>query len=1030
MIKFVFDIQRFNTYTVSGSNTFLKGTSGNDTFSNTSYSYDYVTISGGAGNDSVYNSYGYNFSISGGTGKDTITNGGRASTATGGAGNDYISNSGWYAVANGGAGNDIIENSGDYVTINGGDGNDKISITTSYAYSNVISGGKGNDTIFGTNRTSYGYNYRYANGDGYDKIYNFGSDDTITFTSGRYTKSTIGSDIVFYSYENTTSKSPNGAITLVGAAGKDIAIEGFRKNETVKKGTITNRISFSTVQGTDGKDIVNNSGSNVLVLTNGGNDSVYNSGYHVTIGTGAGDDTINNYYVNYISMSGGEGNDYISNTSAWYSTVEAGNGDDTIVVPVKAWQDIIDGGAGNDKISLGSYSGTYNGANTVTGGAGNDTIYGDSNATVGNVYVYNSDGGYDHIYDYNSIDMLKLGEGLSNYSTTSSGSNVIVSVNGGSITLHNAANKTVNIFAYTNNTVSSSTVNGSSRKDIITNTGYSSKIFGYAENDSIYNSGSRTTIDAGAGNDTITNDYSSYVSINGGAGNDSIESAGSYATVNGGAGNDRISLTSAYSSDNVVIGGKGNDTIFNPDRTYASTYSRNYRYANGDGYDVIYNVISADTITFTSGYYTKKTSGSDVILYSYSSATSSAANGKITLMGAADKTFTIKGKKKPKVVEEDGVIVNGRKVTLTENYEKESFSFTGKFESATTLDASAAMLALNITGNKFANSIIGSTQNDTISGDKGNDILNGAAGDDTIIGGVDSDTLSGGEGADVFVYNAGDGNDKITDYTSEDRISIKGDTVSDINYSGNDVVFTLEKYNNNITIVGGANKIITYVINDSGNNDTENTYMADVSKYVDFTNQGASVNLKATYPTSSFSPSNYTKYQTTLVTINSSAVQHDMAISGTDNKNYIIGGTQDDTIDGGKGADTIKGGDGNDKIYGGKGNDELHGGVGNDTLWGGEDNDQLYGDEGEDIFYYNIGDGNDTIFNYESGIDKIILGSGTVENVAFNKNGNVIFQVSNGDATSGQIIVNDAVSISVEIIDPKGKVLKYYNPSS
>lgn len=71
--------------------------------------------------------------------------------------------------------------------------------------------------------------------------------------------------------------------------------------------------------------------------------------------------------------------------------------------------------------------------------------------------------------------------------------------------------------------------------------------------------------------------------------------------------------------------------------------------------------------------------------------------------------------------------------------------------------------------------IDGGAGNDTISGDGGNDTLMGGAdndsidggtGNDTIDGGTGNDTVAGGDGNDVFVYDAGDGDDVITDFNT------------------------------------------------------------------------------------------------------------------------------------------------------------------------------------------------------------------------------------------------------------------------
>jgi serralysin len=58
----------------------------------------------------------------------------------------------------------------------------------------------------------------------------------------------------------------------------------------------------------------------------------------------------------------------------------------------------------------------------------------------------------------------------------------------------------------------------------------------------------------------------------------------------------------------------------------------------------------------------------------------------------------------------------------------------------------------------------GGNDNDTLIGGAGNDKLSGGNGIDTLTGGVGNDTLSGGNARDHFVFNFGDGQDRITDF--------------------------------------------------------------------------------------------------------------------------------------------------------------------------------------------------------------------------------------------------------------------------
>lgn len=92
-------------------------------------------------------------------------------------------------------------------------------------------------------------------------------------------------------------------------------------------------------------------------------------------------------------------------------------------------------------------------------------------------------------------------------------------------------------------------------------------------------------------------------------------------------------------------------------------------------------------------------------------------------------------------------------------------------------------------------------------------------------------------------------------------------------------------------------------------------------------------------------------------------------------RNFISGGTLDDTIVGGGHNDALSGGDGNDRIGGGAGHDIITGGRGADKLLGGDGNDIISGATGEaDVI---DGGAGDDLIHGGIGNLKILGGSGT-----------------------------------------------------
>ncbi len=84
-------------------------------------------------------------------------------------------------------------------------------------------------------------------------------------------------------------------------------------------------------------------------------------------------------------------------------------------------------------------------------------------------------------------------------------------------------------------------------------------------------------------------------------------------------------------------------------------------------------------------------------------------------------------------------------------------------------------------------------------------------------------------------------------------------------------------------------------------------------------------------------------------------------------------------LSGGSGADMLSGDDGDDRIEGGDGNDTLQGNDDDDILIGGPGNDVLQGGSETDTFVYNLGDGDDILWDssFDSSPDEtLILGAG------------------------------------------------------
>jgi 2',3'-cyclic-nucleotide 2'-phosphodiesterase (5'-nucleotidase family) len=115
-----------------------------------------------------------------------------------------------------------------------------------------------------------------------------------------------------------------------------------------------------------------------------------------------------------------------------------------------------------------------------------------------------------------------------------------------------------------------------------------------------------------------------------------------------------------------------------------------------------------------------------------------------------------------------------------------------------------------------------------------------------------------------------------------------------------------------------------------------------------------------------------------------------------------VGGN--DTLTGGAGDDRMGGKAGNDELYGEDGNDALWGDDGDDLLRGGSGNDILVGDDfsggnGADTFVLAVGEGTDTIVDFEVGVDLIQLENGiTFEDLTLTASGSSVGIVVDDEA--------------------------------
>ena len=931
---------------------------------------------GSAANDNLFGTEG-NDLMNGLAGNDIIKAAEGDDTALGGSGNDYIYGEDGDDVLDGEEGNDYLF---------GGNGND------------TLKGGAGDDVLSGGNGADI---YLFEKGFGNDSIDNTQDDtapnaDIIKFGEGILPENAIlqrqGFDLIIsVSYEDGTTDSVR-------------VFSYFDKQGT--SSTTVSAIQFADGTSWDYEYVLDH--WNSLPDINGG-----------------------------VTLEGNNDDNRIDGTAA--NDILGGNGGD----------DTIYGNAGNDFI----YGGTGN--DRLEGGAGNDT------------YLWHLGDGLDTIYDNANQDTIQFGEGIVwDYLTfRNSGNDLIILVHeqeDQGIIIQNFFSgqdyKIEKINFFDGSSVNLSEI-GLTLKQL--KTGESIK--GTEFDDIIYANGGNDTVNAGIGDDTIYGEagFDTLYGENGndvligGTGNDRLEgglgddtyiyNVGDgldtiYDDNRGNTDNDTIKFGEGISFSDITFSRKDNNlimTLFNDitqrviiQNFFSSSYYQveKLEFADGTtvplterGFEFIQND-GADNVSGTNYDDTIYGKGGNDTIYGYSgNDTLIGGKGNDRLEGSyGDDTYiwnlgdgfdtiydynggntdndTIKFGEGISLedlsFERDGnsliIYVNNDRtqgIKIQDYYSSTSYYKVEKLEFAdgsavdtstiaVTIDRSDALAAQNITGTDNNDTLTGGNFDDTIEGNYGDDIIDGGAGNDTLRGNSGNDTLIGGKGNDrlegsygddTYIWNLGDGFDTIYDYNG-------GNTDNDTIKFGEGISFE------DLSFERDGNSLIIYVNNDKTQGIKIKDYYSSYSQVEKL----------------EFADESVVETSTIAVTTDRSDALAAQDITGTDNN---------DTLTGGNFGDTLTGNDGNDVIDGGAGNDTLKGNSGNDTLIGGKGNDRLEGSYGDDTYIWNLGDGFDTIYDYNGGNtdnDTIKFGEGiSFEDLSFERDGNSLIIYVNNDKTQG-----------------------------
>ena len=658
------------------------------------------------------------------------------------------------------------------VQVQGGDGDDTVTMDDSATADLVVFGGAGNDRVNGHKCASFltgdaGNDVLYG-GDNADLINGQGGDDEIHLglgddydPFGRYQGATggAGTDTLSYAERNGAGEFVNidmsDTIKTMGTTGGPCKVgrggPGF--------------VEFDTVNVTPNEQFE-------VVIGSSGDDCIHGTRWAQVLRGGPGQDQI----------SGGQGIDSVDYSDK-PSAVTVSIGDDPISLP------------GNDGVGSGAVGDTegdnvYSDVESVIGSPGNDTLIGQdrTEAAYDNLGGYNSRSGQEGANTLSGGPGNDMLNGKQDADTFAGGEGI------DTVTYAARTSAVVGTVGDENNDDGDATdVNSlTSRADNIE--GDVEHVIGGPGNDVLRGNGLDNVLEGGAGNDRI----------NGGDGNDDLRGADGDDLINGAAGNDTLlgqggndpgleggsgdDLLDGGDGDDLLDGNTGADSIVGGPGGDAADYSDRLAPVaasadgiGGDGEAGEGDNIAGDVEDLYGG-------ADDDVLVGNGDAGILDGGGADDLLdggGGADDLFggagadrvTYAGRGGPVTVDlttfgGDGEV--GEDDDIADDVEKVSggagndtligdgaANILNGGEGVDTINGGGGFDLLhgdggndNINGAGGTDQIFGDGGNDTLLGDIENDTLSGGAGDDSLDGGTGADILNGNEGADTANYAA------------------------------------------------------------------------------------------------------------------------------------------------------------------------------------------------------------------------------------------------------------------------------------
>jgi Ca2+-binding RTX toxin-like protein len=839
--------------------------------------------------------------------------------------------------------NNSLDGQGGVDSILGGIGNDTLNGGDIDGVADSLAGGAGND--------SYVFSISNVGGDllnlaavSTDKITDTAGIDTLTLVGSGEGLVTLTLATLPAGIENVDGGSTTNLLLNVGGA------TGLAGNNLLIGGSGNDSIAGNTLNGGAGNDTLIGGAGIDQLIGGAGNDwyglTLFNDEGTVSInGLGEVNDTAGGGDV--MMFSGGAGIAATFNypigldTSSPFEGIDASGADGIVVFNltgngannwlVGSWgADSITGGAGNDTLGSGGNDSNGGGLDTLVGGAGNDTYL--VRDSAGDGISEDTGGGIDHVIaTLVGGDFFDLMANVENLTVLHDGEGTISAFG-------NDSNNSI-LGALTEN--AHNEIGGGGGNDTIVTGGGNDWIYGDAGNDSL---------NAGAGNDTI-DAYEGVDAVNGGLGNDSYNTTFKTTVVGAATAASLVAtITDAGGTDTLTVNGSEGVTSF----TYAMTAIDNLTTNLGEG--VVAKITGSATANqIATGDGNDSISGgagNDSIFTSYGSDTVLGGDGEDTLNGGLAGNDSLdggngndlyvdggadssEGEVQTYVMAQAGDSIDGGDMNAggidTLLFKVLTAQFAGE---GIDIDLNLAAFVENATWQGTGNiEMLGNGSDNMLTAGAGNDYLDGGeGGQDTLVGGTGNDMIYGGE--DDFVpgnmqANVDGGDDSLSGGLGNDYLdggeggdNLDGGAGDDDLYGGSGDVYQTD---GDDSLLGGI----------SGNDTLDG-------------GEGGADTLMGGAGNDSMTGGDD---------------EYGVGPNGTNDS--LAGEAGNDTMDGGgtefgpSGDDTLSGGDGNDIVRGLNGADSLSGDAGNDVIDGGEGADNLSGGLGADTLTGGIGDGSD-----------------------------------------------------------------------